>query len=155
MSRVLDSEPVVVPLSRAGLAPARQAYRLLYIAFIAAPIIAGLDKFTNFLVQWEQYLTPPVAHALPVSAQALMRAAGIVEIVAGLLVAFRPALGGYVVALWLCGIIVNLLLGAGYYDIALRDFGLLLGALALARLSALFERSQSNPPLDYVRAISE
>jgi hypothetical protein len=90
MSRVLDSEPVVVPLSRAGLAPARQAYRLLYIAFIAAPIIAGLDKFTNFLVQWEQYLTPPVAHALPVSAQALMRAAGIVEIVAGLLVAFRP-----------------------------------------------------------------
>jgi hypothetical protein len=68
---------------------------------------------------------------------------------------FAPALGGYVVALWLCGIIVNLLLGAGYYDIALRDFGLLLGALALARLSALFERSQSNPPLDYVRAISE
>jgi hypothetical protein len=128
-------------MSSGPLAPARQAYRLLYLAFVAAPIIAGVDKFTEFLVQWEQYLTPPVANLLPVSAQMFMRAVGVIEIIAGLLVAFRPAIGGYVVAAWLGGIIVNLLLGAGYYDIALRDFGLLLAALALARLSALFERS--------------
>ena len=141
---VLAREPVPADVghpSPTGLTPARQAYWLLYIGFIAAPIIAGLDKFTDFLVQWEQYLTPPVAHALPLSEHAFMRAAGIIEIVAGLLVAFRPAIGGYVVALWLCGIIVNLLVGGGYYDIALRDFGLVLGALALARLSVLFERS--------------
>lgn len=141
---VLAREPVSADVghpSPTGLTPARQAYCLLYIGFIAGPIIAGLDKFTDFLVQWEQYLTPPVAHALPLSEHAFMRAAGIIEIVAGLLVAFRPAIGGYVVALWLCGIIVNLLVGGGYYDIALRDFGLVLGALALARLSVLFERS--------------
>jgi len=123
-----------------ALTPARQAYWLLYVAFIAAPIIAGLDKFTDFLVQWEQYLTPPVAHLLPVSEQVFMRAVGVIEVIAGLLVAFRPAIGGYVAAVWLCGIIVNLLLGAGYYDIALRDFGLALAALALARLSVLFEQ---------------
>jgi hypothetical protein len=128
-------------LSPGALTPARQAYRLLYLAFIAAPIIAGLDKFTSLLVQWEQYLTPPVARLLPVSEHVFMRAVGVIEIIAGLLVAFRPAIGGYVVAAWLCGIIVNLVLGAGYYDIALRDFGLALAAVALARLSVLFERS--------------
>jgi hypothetical protein len=141
---VLTREQVSVDLhqlSPGALISARQAYWLLYLAFIAAPIIAGLDKFTDFLVQWEQYLTPLVAHALPVSEQVFMRAVGAIEIVAGLLVAFRPAIGGYVVAAWLCGIIVNLLLGGGYYDIALRDFGLALAALALARLSLLFERS--------------
>lgn len=141
---VLTSEEVVsreVGHHSRPVAPARQAYRLLYIAFIAAPIIAGIDKFTNLLVQWEQYLAPPVARLLPVSGHVFMRATGVIEIIAGLLVAFRPAIGGYVVALWLCGIIVNLLLGAGHYDIALRDFGLALGAVALARLSVLFERS--------------
>ena len=94
---VLAREPVSADVghpSPTGLTPARQAYWLLYIGFIAAPIIAGLDKFTDFLVQWEQYLTPPVAHALPLSEHAFMRAAGIIEIVAGLLVAFRPAIGG-------------------------------------------------------------
>ncbi len=141
---VLTSEPLAPDVRRqlpGALAPARQAYWLLYIAFIAAPIIAGLDKFTDFLVQWEQYLTPPVAHLLPVSEHVFMRAVGVVEIIAGLLVAFRPTIGGYVVAVWLCGIILNLLLGAGYYDIALRDVGLALAALALARLSVLFQRS--------------
>jgi hypothetical protein len=139
---VLTTEP---ELSSGRLAPsgpraARQAWWLLYVGFIAAPIIAGLDKFTNILVQWEQYLTPPVAHMLPVTPETFMRVSGVIEIVAGLLVAFRPTIGGYVVALWLWGIIVNLLLGAGYYDIALRDLGLSLGALALARLSLVFQR---------------
>lgn len=142
---VLATEPVTAdlrPVASGALTRARQAYWLLYVAFIAAPIIAGLDKFTDFLVQWEQYLTPPVAHLLPVSEHMFMRAVGVIEIIAGLLVAFRPAIGGYVVALWLCGIILNLLLGAGYYDIALRDFGLALAALALARLSVLFDHGK-------------
>ena len=117
---------------------AQQAYWLLYITFIVAPIIAGLDKFANLLADWEQYLTPPVANMLPVSGPVFMRAAGVVEVIAGLLVAWKPAIGGYVVALWLWGIIVNLLLGHGYYDIALRDLGLSLAALALARLSVMF-----------------
>ena len=139
---VLTTEPEVSSgrLARSGLQAARQAWWLLYVAFVAAPIVAGLDKFTDILVQWEQYLTPPVAHMLPVAPETFMRVSGVVEIAAGLLVAFRPAIGGYVVALWLWGIIVNLLLGAGYYDIALRDLGLSLGALALARLSLAFRR---------------
>jgi hypothetical protein len=141
---VLTREPLTPDVHRmptGARTPARQAYWLLYIAFIVAPIIAGLDKFTDFLVQWEQYLAPAVARLLPVSEQVFMRAVGVIEIIAGLVVAFRPAIGGYLVTVWLCGIIVNLLLAAGYYDIALRDFGLALAALALARLSALFPRS--------------
>jgi hypothetical protein len=128
------------PMSR-GLRGAYHAYWLLYLAFVAAPIVAGLDKFADVLVDWEQYLTPPVAHMLPVAPHTFMQGVGVIEIFAGLLVAFRPAIGGYVVAFWLWGIIANLLLGAGYYDIALRDFGLSLAALALARLSVMFGRS--------------
>jgi hypothetical protein len=124
-----------------GLRGAYHAYWLLYVAFVIAPIVAGLDKFADFLVDWEQYLTPPVAHMLPVAPHVFMKGIGVIEIIAGLLVAFRPAIGGYVVAIWLWGIIVNLLLGAGYYDIALRDLGLSLAALALARLSIMFGRS--------------
>ncbi len=114
--------------------PAYQAYQILHLAFVAAPVIAGLDKFLQLLVNWDKYLAPQVAALLPASAHAFMLAVGAIEVVAGLLVAFRPRIGAYVVSLWLLGIIVNLLL-AGYYDIALRDFGLALGALALARLS--------------------
>jgi hypothetical protein len=128
------------PMSK-GLRGAYHAYWLLYIAFVVAPIVAGLDKFADFLVDWEQYLTPPVAHMLPVAPHTFMQGVGVIEIIAGLLVAFRPAIGGYVVAFWLWGIIANLLLGAGYYDIALRDLGLSLAALALARLSVMFARS--------------
>jgi hypothetical protein len=115
--------------------PARQAFRILQVAFVLAPIIAGLDKFAGLLVNWDQYLSPTIAGLLPVAPHTFMLAVGVVEIIAGLVVAFRPYYGGYLVTLWLWGIIANLLLARGYYDIALRDFGLSLGASALARLS--------------------
>jgi hypothetical protein len=119
-----------------------QAYMILYVGFIVAPIVAGADKFFQFLVNWDQYLAPIVTRVLAIEAHTFMLAVGAVEIVAGLLVALKPSIGGYVVALWLWGIIVNLLLIPGYYDIALRDFGLSLGALALARLAAVMERTE-------------
>lgn len=115
--------------------PVLQAYQILHIAFTVAPIIAGLDKFTNWLVDWSTYLTPLVPSLLPVSGDTFMYIVGAIEIVAGLVVFFKPRFGGYLVAVWLWGIILNLLLIPGFYDIALRDFGLSLGALALARLS--------------------
>src|SRR5262245_10172842 len=132
-----DLEFQAPPLERrlGGVRSVRQAYRLLYVAFVVAPIVAGLDKFTHLLVDWTQYLAPAIAGRLPVTPLTFMQGVGVIEIIAGLLVAARPAIGSYVVALWLWGIIVNLLLIPGYYDVALRDFGLSLGALALAKLS--------------------
>jgi hypothetical protein len=119
-----------------GTTPARQAYQALHIGFVVAPILAGLDKFTNLLTDWTQYLAPSVANLLPFSARTFMHAVGVVEIVAGLLVAVRPRIGGYVVSAWLIGIIMNLLMHTQrFYDIALRDLGLAIGAFALARLS--------------------
>ena len=118
--------------------PAYQAYQLLYLGFIVAPLIAGLDKFTHFLTNWDMYLAPVVAGLLPVSAHTFMLFVGVVEIGAAALVALRPRIGAYVVAAWLAGIVINLLLIPAYFDIALRDFGLMLGALALARLSEEF-----------------
>jgi hypothetical protein len=98
-----------------------------------------LDKFFNLLVQWAKYVAP---WTIPIvgNAHSFMLVVGVIEILAGLLVAFRPRWGGYVVAAWLFGIILNLLTYSGFYDIALRDFGLLLGALALARLSESYDR---------------
>jgi hypothetical protein len=118
--------------------PAYQAYQLLYVGFIVAPLVAGFDKFTNILTDWSQYLAPVVTDLLPVSAGTFMLFVGIVEIGAAALVAMRPTIGAYVVAAWLAGIVINLLLIPGYLDVALRDFGLMLGALALARLSQEF-----------------
>ncbi|HET9264830.1 MAG TPA: hypothetical protein VFO14_17400 [Vicinamibacterales bacterium] len=118
--------------------PAYQAYQLLYLGFIMAPLVAGVDKFTNFLTDWDKYLAPVVAGLLPFSAGTFMLFVGIVEIGAAVLVALRPQIGAYVVAAWLAGIVINLLLIPGYFDVALRDFGLMLGALALARLSVEF-----------------
>jgi hypothetical protein len=115
--------------------PAYEAFRILQVAFVLAPIIAGVDKFFGYLVNWDQYLAPAVTSMLPISAHTFMMLAGAIEIVAGLVVAVKPYFGGYLVTLWLWGIIANLLLAHGYYDIALRDFGLSLGATALARLS--------------------
>src|SRR5262245_41873452 len=112
-----------------------QAYRILHAGFIVLPIVAGVDKFTHLLVNWDMYLAPKFARMLPVSSHNFMLAVGVIEIVAGLLVLARPKIGAYVVMLWLWGIIANLLLSGSFYDIALRDFGLSLGALALARLS--------------------
>ncbi len=111
----------------------RQAYQILKFGFTVAPILAGADKFTNFLTQWTQYVAPFVGNIIAPSL--LMHIVGVVEIAAGILVAVKPRIGAYVVSAWLVLIIVNLLLIPGYYDIALRDLGLALGALALGRLS--------------------
>jgi uncharacterized membrane protein YphA (DoxX/SURF4 family) len=118
--------------------PAYQAYRLLQFGFVAAPILAGLDKFFNILTDWEQYLAPFIADL--VGASTFMAVVGVVEIVAGIGVAIKPRLFAYVVAGWLVGIILNLLLIPGFYDVALRDLGLALGALALGRLSQEFSK---------------
>jgi len=120
--------------------PTFQAFTLLRIGFTVAPILFGLDKFLNWLVDWPIYLAPQIDDLIPGNAHQAMLAIGIVEIVAGLVVAVRPKFGGYLVAAWLAGIIVNLLMQADFYDIALRDFGLLLGALTLARLATAVER---------------
>jgi hypothetical protein len=112
-----------------------QAFLLLRTVFTIAPIAFGLDKFFEVLTDWDKYLAPWINDLVPGSSHQAMLMVGVIEIVAGVLVAVRPAIGGYVVALWLAGIIVNLLSVGGYADVALRDFGLLVGALALARLA--------------------
>jgi hypothetical protein len=125
--------------ARVGLRdPVRQAFVLLWVGFTVAPIVFGLDKFFDVLVDWKIYLAPEFNDLIPGNAHQAMLAVGVVEILAGLLVFVRPRVGGYVVAAWLGGIIVNLLLQADYYDIALRDLGLMLGALSLARLATAF-----------------
>jgi len=111
---------------------------ILYAGFIALPIIAGADKFFDLMVMWDNYLAPIVPQTLGISAHTFMLIVGVIEIVAGLIVLVRPQIGAYIVGLWLLGIIVNLLLRGGAYDIGLRDFGLSLGAFALARISAEF-----------------
>jgi hypothetical protein len=115
--------------------PTYQAFWLLRIGFTVAPIAVGLDKFAGVLTDWEGYLAPEIDRIVPGTAHQAMLAVGIVEILAGIVVAVLPRLGGYLVAAWLGGIIVNLLLLGDYYDVALRDVGLLIGALALARLA--------------------
>jgi uncharacterized membrane protein YphA (DoxX/SURF4 family) len=112
---------------------------LLHVAFVVAPIVAGLDKFFHLLVDWDQYLAPIVPRALGGHGHEFMFAVGVIEIVAGLGVLLKPKIFAYVVAAWLLGIIVNLLLIPGYYDVALRDLGLCLAALALARLSTAYD----------------
>jgi len=120
-------------------ASAYQAYRLLHWGFVAAPVIAGADKFFDVLAQWDKYLAPSFLKLSPLSAAGTMDVVGVVEIIAGLVVALRPRIGAYVVAAWLAGIILNLLLVGNYYDVALRDFGLFLAALALAKLSVAYD----------------
>lgn len=112
-----------------------QAYLLLRTVFIIAPILFGLDKFTNIMVDWTVYLAPLATDIVPVEPNVFMYGVGVVEILAGLLVAWRPRIGSLVVAAWLAGIIINLLILSGFFDVALRDFGLLVGALALNRLA--------------------
>lgn len=119
--------------------PRYQAFALLRIAFCVAPIAFGADKFLNAMVDWPVYLAPWVDDIVPGSGQELMYVVGAVEILAGVIVALRPRHGAYLVAAWLGAIIVNLLTYSGFYDIALRDFGLMLGALTLARLAAVYD----------------
>lgn len=115
--------------------PDRQAFVLLRTVFTVAPILFGLDKFTNILADWTVYLAPVATSVVPLPAQTIMYVVGVVEIIAGILVAVRPRIGSLIVAVWLLGIIVNLLILGSFYDVALRDFGLLVGALALNRLA--------------------
>ncbi|MGH3355933.1 MAG: hypothetical protein ACRDOJ_08540 [Nocardioidaceae bacterium] len=123
----------------AGLShPAYQAFLALRTVFTVAPIVFGLDKFTNLLVAWPDYLAPWINGLVPGTGQEAMYAVGVVEIAAGVVVALAPRFGGWLVAAWLAGIILNLLTVPGFYDVALRDFGLLVGAVALARLAAAY-----------------
>lgn len=120
--------------------PGWQAFMLLRLAFTVAPIAFGIDKFFGVMVDWEQYLAPWINDLLPGNATQAMHVIGVVEIVAGLAVAIRPRYGALLVAGWLGGIVFNLLTYSGYYDVALRDFGLMLGALTLARLAWAYDR---------------
>ena len=129
--------------------PAYQVYLLLRAGFTVAPILFGLDKFFNWTVDWPQYLAPWIDHIIPGSAEDFMYVVGAVEITAGLAVLVAPRVGGFLVAAWLGGIVINLLTNnpPEYYDIALRDFGLFLAALALGRLALSFDRSLSRRPV--------
>ena len=143
MAQAIDNTRVFASAKAKGASASRldyQAYQILHVAFIVAPIVAGLDKFFHFLVNWDQYLPPVVNRMTGGHGHELMLAAGVIEIIAGFGVAFKPKVFAYVVSAWLLLIVVNLLMIPGYFDIALRDFGLALGALALARLSHLFDR---------------
>ena len=122
--------------ARDTTAPSYQAYRILHFGFTVAPIVAGLDKFFHVLTDWDKYLPNVVNNLVGGHGHALMLAVGVIEVAAGIGVALKPRIFSYVVAAWLGAIIINLLLIHGYFDVALRDFGLLLGALALGRLSA-------------------
>jgi uncharacterized membrane protein YphA (DoxX/SURF4 family) len=122
--------------------PAYGAFWILRVGFVILPLWMGIDKYVNGLTDWPGYLAPWIVDLLPFSAQTAMYVVGAVEIVAGIAIALKPRYASYVVALWLAGIIVNLLTYSGYYDVALRDVGLLVAALALALLSARYD-----PPL--------
>jgi hypothetical protein len=143
--------PIPIPTSKLLRSdPAAQAFMLLRITFTVAPILFGLDKFAEVMISdWPKYLAPELNDLIPGNGQDAMYIIGAVEIVAGLVVAVSPRVGGLLVAGWLGGIIVSLLLVGGYADIALRDFGLLLGALTLARLATAYSRRA--PDTDNVR----
>ncbi|HEY5885325.1 MAG TPA: hypothetical protein VIT88_11595 [Pyrinomonadaceae bacterium] len=142
MEHIIDSPTTIDSFTRneAVTEPDYQAYRILHLGFTVAPIVAGLDKFFNLLVNWEQYLPPFVNNLAGGYGHELMLVVGVIEIIAGLGVFFKPKVFAYVVSAWLLLIIVNLLTIPGYYDVALRDFGLALAAFALARLSLKFDR---------------
>jgi hypothetical protein len=133
--------PETVDVRRSGYA----AFKVLQLGFVLAPLIAGVDKFFHGLVEWPIYLAPTVERLLPMSGASFMRLVGVVEVAAAVLVAVAPRIGGWVVAAWLWAIIFNLLLVPGYYDIALRDVGLSLGAVALALLGRAHARPLPEP----------
>jgi uncharacterized membrane protein YphA (DoxX/SURF4 family) len=126
-------------VERIKVDPAFQAFVTLRVGFTVLPIVMGIDKFSNTLVNWEQYLAHWIANLSPLSATGTMHVVGVIEIAAGVLVAIKPRYFAYLVAAWLGGIILNLLTYSGFYDIALRDFGLMLGALTLGRLASLYD----------------
>ena len=126
-------------LDRARRDPAYGAYLLMRIGFTVLPIWFGVDKFANVLTDWTHYLAPWIVNLLPFSAHTAMLVVGVIEIVAGVAVAIKPRYAAYIVAAWLAGIVINLLSYPGFYDIALRDFGLLVAALTLARLASVYD----------------
>jgi hypothetical protein len=134
-----EVSPTQRALARLRVDPVYQSFTMLRVGFTVLPIVFGADKFANVLVNWEQYLAPWVAHLSPLSKLHTMHIVGVIEIVAGVAVALKPRYGAYLVAAWLAGIVVNLLSYSGYYDVALRDFGLMLAALTLARLASVFD----------------
>lgn len=143
MEHIIDNRTGITSLNEANAdisRPGYEAYQILHLGFTVAPIVAGLDKFFNLLVNWDQYLPPFVNNLVGGRGHELMLVVGVIEVIAGLGVAFKPKVFAYVVSAWLLLIVVNLLMIPGYYDVALRDFGLALGALALARLSRKFDR---------------
>lgn len=143
MAQAIRSSAEVTSLNREAVStasPAYKAYQILRTGFTVAPIVAGLDKFFHLLVNWDQYLPGFVNNLTGGHGHQLMLAVGVIEIVAGLGVAFKPRLFAYVVSAWLLLIVANLLMIPGYFDVALRDFGLALAAFALARLSQEYDR---------------
>ena len=119
----------------ATLENARQVQQLMRYTYGLVPIIAGLDKFTNLLTDWKNYIAPSVNNALPFSASTFMAIVGVIEIIAGIIVLLRPRLGGFIVMAWLIGIALNLLISGHYYDVAVRDLVMAIGAFSLAKLS--------------------
>jgi hypothetical protein len=124
-----------VVLQRFKADPAYRVFVLLRIGFVAVPLLMGLDKFFNIMVDWPVYLAPWINDIMPGSASDFMHFVGAVEIIAAVSVALKPRYGAYIVAGWLAGIVINLLTHSGYYDIALRDFALMLTAIALGQLA--------------------
>ena len=142
MKTMTTAHAGIFPAEETSRNPAYQAYQILHWGFVVAPILAGLDKFFMKMVDWTQYLWAPLGKMVG-GAGNCMKIVGAIEIIAGFLVAFKPKIGAPIVAAWLSGIIVNLLLVQNYYDIALRDFGLCLGAIALARLAMWFDHPKA------------
>ena len=119
----------------ATLENVRQVQQLLRYTYGLVPIVAGLDKFTNLLTDWKNYIAPSVNNALPFSASTFMAIVGVIEIIAGIIVLLRPRLGGFIVMAWLIAIALNLLISGHYYDVAVRDLVMAIGAFSLAKLS--------------------
>ena len=119
----------------ATLESAPQVQQLMKYTYGLVPIVAGLDKFTNLLTDWKNYIAPSVNNALPFSASTFMAIVGVIEIIAGIIVLIRPRLGGFIVMAWLIGIALNLLISGHYYDVAVRDLVMAIGAFSLAKLS--------------------
>lgn len=137
-----DRRATALTTSDALKTPARQAYEVLHWGFVAAPAIAGLDKFSDLLTNWDKYLAAPFARMSPMSVHGTMMFVGAIEVVAALVVALKPKVGAWIVAAWLLGIIVDLAVLGNAWDIALRDFGLMLGAIALGRLAVAHDRHE-------------
>ncbi len=126
--------------------PARRAYQILHAGFVAIPTIAGIDKFFHLITNWDKYLAPQIARLLPFRGHTFMLIAGVIEIIAGLIVAVKPRVGGFLVSAWLCAIALDLVLLGGNLDVAIRDLGLAAGAFSLAELAAVYEPGRERAP---------